>query len=103
MTLVLALSYSAKWEIIEAVKAISTNVKNGTLEIDQIDDELIKNHLSTKHIPDPELMIRTSGEHRISNFLLYQLAEQIHLGVYNLIHLFLVDFFLDYLLAFPFA
>lgn len=74
LTLVLALSYSAKWEIIRAVKNIAIQAKNGDLNPDMINDETIKNQLSTNHIPDPELMIRTSGEHRISNFLLYQLA-----------------------------
>lgn len=74
LTLVLALSYSAKWEIIKAVQEIARQTKNGSLAADAIDDTTIKKHLSTSHIPDPELMIRTSGEHRISNFLLYQLA-----------------------------
>jgi len=74
MTLVLALSYSSKWEITSAVKDIATSVKNGTLDVDSIDENIINNALSTKEIPDPELMIRTSGEHRISNFLLWQLA-----------------------------
>jgi undecaprenyl diphosphate synthase len=74
MTLVLALSYSAKSEIIEAVKNISDQVKNGTLDADSIDESTIDNALYTKEIPDPELMIRTSGEHRISNFLLWQMA-----------------------------
>jgi undecaprenyl diphosphate synthase len=74
MTLVLALSYSAKWELIEAMKKIALKVKNGKLQAEEINDTIIKEHLSTHHLPDPELMIRTSGEHRISNFLLYQLA-----------------------------
>lgn len=74
MTLVLALSYSAKWEIINAVKTIASKVKKGDLSEDDINDAVMKQHLSTPGIPDPELMIRTSGEHRISNFLLYQLA-----------------------------
>lgn len=74
MTLVLALSYSAKWEITNAVKGIAEQVKNGTIDIENIDEALIDTSLSTKDIPDPELMIRTSGEHRISNFLLWQLA-----------------------------
>ena len=74
MTLVLALSYSSKWEITSAVKDIATSVKNGTLDVDSIDENIINNALSTKEIPDPELMIRTSGEHRISNFLLWQSA-----------------------------
>jgi len=74
MTLVLALSYSARWEIVNAVKNIVKENKSGNVSIDDIDEELIDNSLSTKGIPHPELMIRTSGEHRISNFLLWQLA-----------------------------
>ena len=74
LNLVLALSYSAKWEIIEAVKQIAKEVKDDQLTIDEINDTVISNHLSTKGIPDPELLIRTSGEMRISNFLLWQLA-----------------------------
>ncbi len=74
MTLVLALSYSAKWEIIEAVKKISAAVSNQQLQIDDIKDQHIDQYLTTAGMPDPELMIRTSGEHRISNFLLWQLA-----------------------------
>jgi undecaprenyl diphosphate synthase len=74
LTLILALSYSAKWELVEAIKQISTAVKNNQLNIEAINDALISAHLSTASFPDPELMIRTSGEHRISNFLLYQLA-----------------------------
>ncbi|MFO0321717.1 MAG: isoprenyl transferase [Bacteroidota bacterium] len=74
LTLVLALSYSSKWEIIHAMKQIATEVKNNTLNISEIDEEHIQKYLCTKNIPDPELMIRTSGEHRISNFLLWQLA-----------------------------
>ncbi len=74
LTLVLALSYSAKWEIIAATRAIAQKVANGQLKLEDINDNTIKEHLSTHAIPDPELMIRTSGEHRISNFLLYQLA-----------------------------
>lgn len=74
MTLTLALNYSAKWEIIEAVKAIATEVKNGDLEVNAIENQHFDNALSTAGFPDPELMIRTSGETRISNFLLWQLA-----------------------------
>tara|TARA_Y100000589_G_scaffold279980_1_gene276183 strand:- start:887 stop:1636 length:750 start_codon:yes stop_codon:yes gene_type:complete len=74
MTLILALSYSSKWEIINAVKEISNKVKSENISIDEINESLIDNCLSTKGIPNPELMIRTSGEHRISNFLLWQLA-----------------------------
>lgn len=74
LTLVLALSYSSKWELIDAIKHISSDVKNGNLNADDITEKHIEEYLCTKHIPDPELMIRTSGEHRISNFLLWQLA-----------------------------
>ncbi len=74
LTLVLALSYSSRWEIVEAVKSIASQVKAGTLNVDDICASVIDNNLSTKGIPDPELMIRTSGEQRISNFLLWQLA-----------------------------
>jgi undecaprenyl diphosphate synthase len=74
MTLVLALSYSAKWEITKAIKDIASKVKNDELSLDDINDDCLSQHLSTAGMPDPELMIRTSGEHRISNFLLWQLA-----------------------------
>lgn len=74
LNLVLALSYSAKWEIMKAVKDIANEVKSGKLSADQLTEEVFEQHLSTKNIPHPELMIRTSGEHRISNFLLWQLA-----------------------------
>ena len=74
MSLVLALSYSSKWEITEAVKLISEKVNKGELKADDINEQLISDHLTTKGIPDPELMIRTSGEYRISNYLLWQLA-----------------------------
>lgn len=74
LTLVLALSYSAKWEIIEAVKKIATKVKNGEINIDDINNDMIDCFLNTSEMPDPELLIRTSGECRISNFLLWQIA-----------------------------
>lgn len=74
MTLVLALNYSSRWEIVEATKKIATEVQNGNLKIEDINTELFSNNLTTKDIPDPELMIRTSGEHRISNYLLWQAA-----------------------------
>jgi len=74
ITLVLALNYSSKWEITQAIKTISEEVKNGNLEVDQIDATTLDSYLTTKNIPDPELLIRTSGEHRISNFLLWQIA-----------------------------
>ncbi len=74
LTLVLALSYSSKWEIINAIKQIVVDVKNGKIDSEAISEKNIEAYLCTKDIPDPELMIRTSGEHRISNFLLWQLA-----------------------------
>ena len=70
----LALNYSSKWEIEQMVKNISSQVKEGVLSEEKIDHELISNELTTKGIPDPELLIRTSGEHRVSNFLLWQIA-----------------------------
>jgi undecaprenyl diphosphate synthase len=74
MTLVLALSYSARWEITEAVKRIARETKNGNISLENIDPELFERHLTTRELPDPELLIRTSGEFRISNFLLWQIA-----------------------------
>jgi undecaprenyl diphosphate synthase len=74
LTMVLALSYSAKWDIINAVKNIASQVKNNDLAISEINDLVIDKHLSTNGIPNPDLMIRTSGEHRVSNFLLWELA-----------------------------
>lgn len=73
-TLTLALSYSAKWEILQATKNIAAAVKNGSISVDDIDENLFSSELTTVNIPDPELMIRTSGEHRISNYLLWQMA-----------------------------
>ena len=74
MTLVLALNYSAKWELVEAAKNLAGQVKNGSIEVEDIDEQLFASALSTVNIPDPELLIRTSGETRLSNFLLWQLA-----------------------------
>ncbi len=74
MTLILALSYSAQWEIVQAVKSIAEKVKNNKLAVDEINRELFSAHLTTASFPDPELLIRTSGESRISNFLLWQIA-----------------------------
>ena len=74
MTLVLALNYSAKWEILEATRKISRLVKAGQIDLEQINEELFSSSLSTEGIPDPELLIRTSGETRLSNFLLWQIA-----------------------------
>ena len=74
MTLSLALSYGSRDEIINAVKNISEKVKNNIISIDTIDESIINQHLYTQNIPDVDLVIRTSGEHRISNFLLWQIA-----------------------------
>ena len=74
MTLILALNYSSRWEIHEAVRKISRAIEKGELDSSDINPELFQNSLTTAGIPDPEFMIRTSGETRISNFLLYQLA-----------------------------
>lgn len=74
LTLILALSYSSRWEIHKAVKHIVHDVVNNQLDKDSIDETLFRSYLETRDIPDPELLIRTSGELRISNFLLYQLA-----------------------------
>ncbi|HSD09174.1 isoprenyl transferase [Flavobacterium sp.] len=74
MTLTLALSYGSREEIVGAVKKISDKVKNNIISIDSIDDSIINEHLYTHNIPDVDLLIRTSGEHRISNFLLWQIA-----------------------------
>ncbi|MCI7002706.1 MAG: isoprenyl transferase [Prevotella sp.] len=74
MTLVVALSYSSKWEITKAMRDIATEVKQGTLSVDAINDTTISQHLATNFMPDPELLIRTGGELRISNYLLWQIA-----------------------------
>lgn len=73
-TLTLALSYSARWEITEAAKQLARKVLAGTITPDEIDEQAFGQHLSTGDMPDPELLIRTSGEQRISNYLLWQLA-----------------------------
>jgi undecaprenyl diphosphate synthase len=74
LTLTLALSYSSRWEILNATKNIAIDVKNGKIKQEDINEQLFENYLSTKGLPDPELMIRTSGEHRMSNYLLWHLA-----------------------------
>ena len=74
MTLTLALSYGSREEIVSAIKEISTKVKNNIISIDAIDESIINQHLYTQNLPDVDLLIRTSGEHRISNFLLWQIA-----------------------------
>jgi undecaprenyl diphosphate synthase len=84
MTLNLALSYSGRWELLEAVKNISRDVSAGKLSADSITEKCISDNLTTKNMPDPELLIRTSGEFRVSNFLLWQIAysEFVILDVY---------------------
>ncbi len=74
MTLVLALSYSSRWEITSAVKQIAQKVKDGLLNPSHINEQVIEQHLCTAGFAEPELLIRTSGEHRISNYLLWQIA-----------------------------
>lgn len=74
LNLVMALSYSSRWELVNAVKRIARDVKDGKVDPEQIGQDTLQNYLATSGFPDPELMIRTSGEYRISNFLLYQLA-----------------------------
>ncbi len=74
ITLVLALNYSAKWEILEATKSIARKIRSGEIQEKDVTNELFDQELSTKGIPDPELLIRTSGENRVSNFLLWQIA-----------------------------
>ncbi len=72
--MVLALSYSSKWEITNAVQQIAQEVKDGTIAVESINEETISQHLATNFMPDPELMIRTGGEERLSNYLLWQCA-----------------------------
>ncbi len=74
LNLILALSYSSRWEITEAAKKMAEDINEGKLKPEDVTDQLFSTYLNTSAFPDPELMIRTSGEHRISNFLLYQLA-----------------------------
>jgi undecaprenyl diphosphate synthase len=74
LNLIMALSYSSRWEMANAIKTIALQVKNNELQPEDITQDTLQQYLSTSAFPDPELMIRTSGEHRISNFLLYQLA-----------------------------
>jgi undecaprenyl diphosphate synthase len=74
LNLILALSYSSKWEIINAVKNLTRDSMEGKVKPEMINDKLFEKYLNTSEIPDPELLIRTSGEFRISNFLLWQIA-----------------------------
>lgn len=73
-TLILALSYSSRWEIAEALKAIVNDAQKGALQADDVDEESLRRYLTTRDIPDPDLLIRTGGELRLSNFLLWQMA-----------------------------
>ena len=74
LTLVIALSYSSRWELIRATQMVASAVKEGKMLIEDINEEVIGSYLTTSDMPDPDLLIRTSGELRISNFLLWQLA-----------------------------
>lgn len=74
LNFVIALSYSGRWDIVNAARKLAQDCKNNVLNPDEINDKVFESYLSTADIPDPELLIRTSGEERISNFLLYQLA-----------------------------
>jgi undecaprenyl diphosphate synthase len=74
MTMVVALSYSSRWEITKAVKDIAAEVKEGRLNLDEVNEDTVTRHLATHFMPDPDLLIRTGGELRISNYLLWQLA-----------------------------
>ncbi|MEI7811295.1 MAG: isoprenyl transferase [Ignavibacteria bacterium] len=74
MTLNLALSYGSRWEIIESVRKIAELVKRGEISVDEIDESLLSAHLTTRNMPDPDLLIRSGGEYRVSNFLLWQIA-----------------------------
>ena len=74
MTMVVALSYSSRWEITKAVRDIANEVKSGAIALQDISEETVTEHLSTSFMPDPELLIRTGGEQRISNYLLWQIA-----------------------------
>ncbi len=74
MTVIVALSYSSRWEIANAARLIAQKVKNGLLETDDIDENTISENLNTSFMPDPDLLIRTGGEQRVSNYLLWQIA-----------------------------
>jgi undecaprenyl diphosphate synthase len=74
LSLVLALSYSSRWEIVEAARTLARNVQEGKMDAEDINADVFSKLLTTSSIPDPELLIRTSGEYRVSNFLLWQIA-----------------------------
>jgi undecaprenyl diphosphate synthase len=73
-TLILALSYSGRWDIIEAMKKIGNDIKDGKIQPNEVNDTVVSAALNTAQYPDPDLLIRTSGEQRISNFLLWEIA-----------------------------
>lgn len=74
LTLILALSYGGRTELVEAMRTIASKVKAGQLEPEEINEQVVSQHLYTRHYPDPDLLIRTSGEMRVSNFLLWQIS-----------------------------
>jgi undecaprenyl diphosphate synthase len=74
LTLTIALSYSGRWELVKAMKRIAADVKEGVVDANNINESLVASYLETSYMPDPELLIRTSGEMRVSNFLLWQIA-----------------------------
>ena len=74
LNLIMALSYSSRWEMVEAVRSVAKDVQEGKIQPEAITQDILQQYLCTSAFPDPELMVRTSGEYRISNFLLYQLA-----------------------------
>ena len=74
LTLILALSYSSRWEIVKAAQDIAFDVHDGVISAEQIDEEVFKSYLTTSNVPDPDLLIRTAGDTRVSNFLLWQIA-----------------------------
>jgi undecaprenyl diphosphate synthase len=74
LTLIIALSYSARWELVQAFKSVAAAVQQGQMLLEDVNEEVVANYLTTANVPDPDLLIRTSGELRISNFLLWQLA-----------------------------
>lgn len=94
MTFNLALSYGGRWELLEAVKSITSDVCEGKLSIENINEKIISENLTTKYFPDPDLLIRTSGEFRISNFMLWQIAytefyiSDVHWPGFNRKHLY---------------
>lgn len=74
LTLILALSYSARWEITRAMRRAVMDARNGTLKVEDVDDNVVRSYLTTSGVPDPDLLIRTGGDIRVSNFLLWQIA-----------------------------